>query len=69
MTKFSRRLPGIFKAAAVCAVAATLAACAGSERVAGDPAGYCYRTLGQVDCYTTPEKNRVAIAREPKYAD
>ena len=63
MTKFSRRLPRIFKAAAVCAAAATLGACAESERMAGHPAGYCYRTLGIVDCSTTPEINRTPLVR------
>ena len=60
MTDFGQHLPRIFKTALVCSAASTLGACAGPGRIAGaaDPVGFCYRTLGIVDCYTTPEINR-----------
>ncbi len=39
--------------------AVLLAGCAGGR---GEPPdGYCYRTLGAVDCYTTPEANRPPV--------
>lgn len=49
-----------------------LAGCAACPNCVGDGvrapvAGYCYRTLADVDCYTTPEINRepLALLRQP----
>lgn len=64
------RFPGPIAAAVL--GAAVLTGCTACPDCAGkgDDAvvvGYCYRTLADVDCYTTPEANRqpLAVLRQP----
>lgn len=65
-------MPSLTTVAAAVLGAALLAGCAVCPDCEGDGAkaavtGYCYRTLADVDCYTTPEVNRqpLAVLRQP----